>query len=100
MAMLASTLWLGVALANLSDRAIEESSGPVRSVRFEVLTFDTYSGKLDTERMPEPEDWYDRSGNLTEEKYHASDFIDDKHPQRIDAQTYLMKSNVGDKRIL
>jgi hypothetical protein len=97
-AMLASTLWLSIARANQTDCAIEELSGPAKSVRLEVLTFETDIGKLDTERIPQREDWYDRSCNLTEEKYHTPDFIDDKHPQRIDVQTYLMKSNMGNKR--
>ena len=98
LAMFALTAQSIVADAHQTDRAINELAGPVKSVRFEVLEFDTYTGKLDTERMPKLEDWYDRAGNLVEEKYHTPDFIEDKHPQQIDSQTYLLKSNMGDKR--
>jgi len=45
------------ASAPATDREIAELLGPVKSVRLEVLKFDTYSGKLDTERMPQIEDW-------------------------------------------
>jgi hypothetical protein len=98
LALLASPARAGVAAAPQTDRAIAELAGPVKSVRLEVLHFDAYTGKLDTERMPKLEDWYDRAGNLIEEKYHTADFIDDKHPRRLDAQTYLIKSNMGDKK--
>ena len=69
--------------APATDREIAELSGPVKSVRLEVLKFDAYSGKLDTERMPQIEDWYDRVGNLVEEKYHTPDFIDDQHSPAV-----------------
>jgi hypothetical protein len=96
--MLAPAASAGVVAAPQSDRAIAQLSGPVKSVRFEVIEVESDTGKLDTERMPKREDWYDPAGNLTEEKYHTPDFIDDRHPQRIDAQTWLLKSNMGDKR--
>jgi hypothetical protein len=88
----------GAAPAPQTDREIAELSGPAKSVRLEVQEFDKYTGKLDTERMPKLERWYDRAGNLLEEKYHTPDFIDDKHAQRVDAQTTLLKSNMGDKK--
>ena len=81
-----------------TDLAIAELSGPVKYVRLEVLKFDKYEGKLDTERMRGLEAWYDRAGNLIEEKYYTPDFVDDRHPQRIDAQTYLLKATMGDKK--
>jgi hypothetical protein len=98
LALLASPARAGVGPVVQTDRTIAELAGPVKSVRLEVLRFDTYAGKLDTERMTKLEDWYDRAGNLIEEKYHTADFIDDKHPQRLDVQTYLIKSNMGDKK--
>src|SRR5579863_722661 len=79
-----------------TDRQIDDLSGPVKSLRFETLIFDTYTGKMDTERMPKAEVWYDQNGNLTEEKSYTPDFIDDRRPQRIDAQTRLLKSKMGD----
>lgn len=81
-----------------TDRQIDDLSGPVKSLRFETLVFDTYTGKMDTERMPQAEEWYDENGDLIEEKSYTSDFIDDRRPQRIDAQTRLLKSNMGDQR--
>ncbi len=86
LAMVASGAPAAVAAAPQSDRHIAELLGPVKSVRLEVLKFDNYTGKLDTERMPGPEEWYDRAGNLVEQKYHTPDFIEDRHPQRIDAR--------------
>ena len=53
---------------------------------------------MDTERMPQAEEWYDENGDLIEEKSYTSDFIDDRRPQRIDAQTRLLKLNMGDQR--
>jgi hypothetical protein len=98
LAMLVSRASGGVAAAPQTDRAVDALSGPVKSVRYEVLKFDTYTGKLDTERMPELEEWYDHEGNQVEEKYHTPDFIDDKHVHRVDPQTCLLKSNMGDKK--
>jgi hypothetical protein len=53
---------------------------------------------MDTERMPQAEEWYDENGDLIEGKSYTPDFIDDRRPQRIDAQTRLLKSNMGDQR--
>ena len=86
LAMVASGAPAAVAAAPQSDRQIAELSGPVKSVRLEVLKFDNYTGKLDTDRMPGPEEWYDRAGSPVEQKYHTPDFIEDRHPQRIDGR--------------
>ena len=48
--------------------------------------------------MPQDEVWYNKNGDFIEEKSYTSDFIDDRRPQRIDAQTRLLKSNMGDQR--
>ena len=57
-------------------RQIDELSGPVKSLRFETLVFDTYTGKMDTERMPQDGVYYDENGDLIEEKSYTSG-IDD-----------------------
>jgi hypothetical protein len=79
-----------------SDRQIDDLKGPVKIAKEEMQPADAESGKLDDERVPVVEATYDADGNLTDRKSNETDFVDHVTPVRIDADTWLMRSNMGD----
>jgi hypothetical protein len=81
---------------NQNDREIEGLKGPVKTAREEMQTVDAESGKLDDGRITVIEETYDAEGNLTDRKTNETDFVDHVTPVRIDANTWLMRSNMGD----
>jgi hypothetical protein len=42
-------------------------------------------------------DAYDIAGNLVEQTQFSTDFINERHPQRIDAQTIVFHATMGDR---
>lgn len=79
-----------------NDREIDGLKGPVKIVNEEMTPVDAESGKLVDERIPVVEATYDADGNLTDRKSNETDFVDHVTPVRIDANTWLMRSNMGD----
>jgi hypothetical protein len=83
-----------------SDCARDELNGPVHMV---TTTFQSLKkqadGLLDTFQSPVSSDSYDRACMLVEHKRFSVDFVQDEHPQRIDATTSILHSNMGDDRV-
>jgi hypothetical protein len=84
------------AAVNQNDREIDGLQGPVKTANEEMQSVDSESGKLDDERIPVIEETYDAEGNLTDRKTNETDFVDHVTPVRIDTNTWLMRSNMGD----
>jgi YD repeat-containing protein len=84
--------------ATKTDCARAELVGPVRSV---VTTLQSLkkdpNGSIDPARTLSSSVTYDRACMLVEDKEYPGDFMDDRHPERIDATTVLVRSNMGDK---
>ena len=101
LAIVSSAALSGVAAAPQLDRDRAELIGPVKMTVSEFQTLKGYDGNPpDPYRTPAGTDIYDRAGNLVERKHFTTDFIDDQHLQRIDPETVVIRSNMGDKRQL
>jgi hypothetical protein len=83
-----------------TDCGWDELYGPVRTV---ATTFQSLQkeadGSIDTDRRPVGSDSYDPACNLVEHKYYSVDFVADERPERLDATTVVVHSNVGDDRL-
>lgn len=84
------------AAVNQNDREIDGLKGPVKVAKEEMQPVDAESGKLVDERIPVIEETYGADGNLSDRKSNETDFVDHVTPVRIDADTWLMRSNMGD----
>lgn len=84
------------AAVNQNDREIDGLKGPVKIDTEEMQPVDAENGKLVDERIPVIEETYDADGDLTDRKSNETDFVDHVTPVRIDADTWLMRSNMGD----
>ncbi len=56
-------------------------------------------GSIDTSQSPVGSATYDRTCTMIESTQDTPDFVDDQHPQRLDATTVLLHSNMGDKLV-
>lgn len=81
-----------------TDCVRAELIGPVRTV---VTTLQSLrkdpNGSIDPARTLSSSVTYDRACVLVEDKEYRGDFMDDRHPERIDATTVLVRSNMGNK---
>jgi hypothetical protein len=81
-----------------TDCTRDELFGPVHTV---VTTFQSLKrasdGSIDTTRTLSSSATYDRTCALVELKEYQGDFVDDRHPVRVDAVTMLVRSSMGDK---
>ena len=83
-----------------TDCTRDELNGPVHSVTTTFQSLKKHSdGSLDTFQSPVSSDSYDEACTLVEHKQYSVDFVEDQHPQRIDATTVILHSNMGDNRV-
>lgn len=86
------------AQARQSDCAGDELAGPVHTVVTTMQTIQTGAdGKPDTSQVLVADATYDRACNLVAIKEYKGDFVDDQHFQRVDANTVIVHSNMGDR---
>ncbi|HEY1654831.1 MAG TPA: hypothetical protein VGF86_06955 [Candidatus Tumulicola sp.] len=83
-----------------TDCTRDDLLGPVRTT---ATTYQSLKrqldGSVDASRTPVGSSTYDRQCMLVESTRDTPDFVDDQHPQRIDATTVVLHSNMGDKRV-
>lgn len=83
--------------AQWTDRQIDGLLGPVKSAATEVLHADSVTGKLWDIRESVESATYDPHGSLIERRTNSVDFIDVRRPERVDAQTVVLRSAMGDR---